>query len=195
MSKVDRLENRIGGRRKKRDRARKGRARQLKLFKKTKKTGHKKQAAKWGREAVRHDKAIEKLEKAINKQKAKRGPKSGTGVWGGSKSIIVNESDPVAKKQGIPKTSSKRGISHWATLLNPDSDHSVLALSAFARDYGTTDGSGLARSIANSLGISNYSTGNYNSYYIKRNVWTYRVQILWAVSGHFDHVHVGIRRV
>lgn len=200
MGRLDRLEKRLDKREKKHDRALDGRRRQLDLARElTRKgkdeqaRGHEKQAAELGREARKHSKAIDKLERLIAEEKARQ-PKSGTGAWGGSKSIVVNECRPVAKRLGIPRTSSKRGIRHWATILNPGSDHSVLALTAFADDYGTTNGQALAHALADALGISGYSTGNYNSYYIVRAGKTFRVQILWAVEAHFDHVHVGIRR-
>lgn len=191
--KLDRLEKRLAARKKKHARAGRGRKRQLALYKKTGQRGHQKKAAQWGRGMRRHRKAIQKLERLIAREKARR-PKSGEGAWGGSKSIVVNECRPVAKRRGVPRTSSKRGVKHWATLLNPGSDHSVLALTAFADDYGTTDGAGLAHDLAAALGIQGYTTGNYNSYFIWRAGKRFRVQILWAVSGHFDHVHVGIRR-
>lgn len=193
MSRLDRLERKIARRRRRRDRAQAGRKRQLRLYDRNGKRGHRKAAGRWGRAAVRHDKAIEKLQRLIKKARARR-PKSGTGAWGGSKSIIVNETRPVAEAYGAPRSSSKRGVKHWATLLNPGSDHSVLAVTAFADDYATTNGASLAHAIADALGINGYSTGNYNGYYIWRNGRRYRVQILWAVSGHWDHVHIGIRR-
>jgi hypothetical protein len=64
---------------------------------------------------------------------------------------------------------------------------------AYAVDLGTFSGANLAHAIANALGISGYSTGNYNGYYITRCSKRFRVQILWAVSGHYNHVHVGVR--
>lgn len=131
--------------------------------------------------------AVKFLKKAIKKNKRLRR------VWGGSKHIMVNEVRPVAERFGLPRTSSKRLASDPLTVLNPGSDHSVLSTKSFADDYGTFDGSAFAHAVAEELGIENYSTGNYNAYYIVRNKKTYRVQILWAVEAHFNHVHVGIK--
>lgn len=120
---------------------------------------------------------------------------AGSPHWGGSDDIIRAETDPVAAAAGVPVTSRKRSASDPLTIANPGSDHSVLATLASAADYGTFNGSSLAYACARALGISGYSTGNYNGYTIYRAGAAFRVQILWAVSGHFDHVHVGIRRV
>lgn len=124
----------------------------------------------------------------------KGAPRTGCGGagyphWSGSDSILEEEVEPVAARFGIPVTSSKRE----STLGNPSSDHYVGNTTASARDLGTTNGRALAHAIATALGITNYSTGNYNHYYIRRCGKTFRVQILWAVQGHYDHVHVGVR--
>lgn len=167
----------------------KARKRQARLWRKTKKAGH-------GKAAKAHTRAIRKLKRLIRRAVA-RGPKSGTGSWGGSKSIIDREAVPVAKRYGAPVTSRKRPANHPLTISNPSSDHSVLATSAYAADFGfgTYDGSPLAYAIAHALGISGYSTGNYNGYTITRAGKQFRVQILWAVEGHYDHVHIGVRRI
>lgn len=115
--------------------------------------------------------------------------------WGGSEDILDNESDPIARKAGVPLTSAKRSATDPLTLANPGSDHSVLATGASAHDYGTFTGAGLAANIAKALGISGYYSGTYTGYYIERAGATFRVQILWAVEGHYNHVHAGIRRV
>jgi hypothetical protein len=168
-------------------RARKrARDRQARLHKKTGKAGH-------GKAAKGHARAVRKLRRLIARY-ISRHPESGTGPWGGSKSIIENEVLPVARRYGIPVTSRKRAATDPLTIANPSSDHSVLSTESYAADLGTYDGSALAYAIAHALGISGYSTGNYTGHYITRAGKTFRVQILWAVEGHFDHVHVGIRR-
>ena len=122
-----------------------------------------------------------------------RRPESGTGSWAGTKSIATNEVVPVARKYGVPVTSRKRAANHPLTVMNPSSDHSATNTTAYAIDFGTYSGADLAGSIAEALGISGYSTGNFDSYYIERAWRSFRVQILWAVEAHYDHVHVGIR--
>ena len=115
--------------------------------------------------------------------------------YGGCRYIIENEVIPVAKKYGVPVTSRKRPANHPLSISNPGSDHNEANTYADAVDLGTYNGQALAHAIAKALGISGFSTGNYNHYFIQRRGHTFRVQILWAVSGHFDHVHVGIKRV
>jgi hypothetical protein len=114
---------------------------------------------------------------------------SGYPEWSGGRSICEYEVVPVATRYGVPVTSRKR----TTTLGNPSSDHYVGNTTAYAVDLGTFSGANLAHAIANALGISGYSTGNYNGYYITRCSKRFRVQILWAVSGHYNHVHVGVR--
>ena len=168
-------------------RARKrARDRQARRYRKTGKAGH-------GKAAKRHARAVQKLRRLIARWIARR-PESGTGAWGGSKSIITNEVLPVARRYEVPVTSRKRAANHPLTIANPSSDHSVLSTDSYAADFGTYEGSALAFAIAHALGISGYTTGNYAGYSIERAGSTFRVQILWAVEGHYDHVHVGIKR-
>lgn len=164
----------------------KAQKRQARLWRKTKKAGH-------GKAAKRHTKAIRKLKRLIKKALNRR-PKSGTGDWAGTKSIAVNEVIPVAKRFGVPVTSRKRSASHPLSISNPSSDHNAANEDAYAVDFGTYDGSALAHAIAKNLGITGYSDGSYVGHYITRAGRTFRVQILWAVEGHYDHVHVGVKR-
>jgi hypothetical protein len=118
-----------------------------------------------------------------------KGTSPGDPHWSGSRYVIEDRVDPVMARHGIPVTSRKR----TDTLGNPGSDHDVGNTTAYATDYGTYDGAEAAHGVARSLGIDNYSVGDYTSYYVTFGGRTFRVQILWAVSGHFDHVHVGVR--
>ncbi len=155
------------------------------MWRKTKKAGH-------GKAARRQTKAIKKLERLIKKAINAR-PKSGTGPWGGTRSIAVNEVIPVARRFGVPVTSRKRSANHPLSIANPSSDHNAANQNAYAVDFGTHSGSDLAHAIAKKLGISGYADGSYTGHYITRSGRQFRVQILWAVPGHFDHVHVGIK--
>jgi hypothetical protein len=137
------------------------------------------------------------LKQWIKKQEEQQPPVGQTGCgnpgapdWSGGASICEREVVPVSLKAGVPVTSRKR----TSTLGNPSSDHYVGNTTAYAVDLGTFNGAGLAHDIARELGISGYSTGNYNGYYISRCSYRFRVQILWAVSGHYNHVHCGVRR-
>lgn len=145
---------------------------------------------------TRREKIVNKIQRWIHDHSHKGiNTSAGSPHWGGSEDILQNECDPVARRYGIPVTSIKRSATDPLTISNPGSDHSVLATTASAHDYGTFSGANFAHSVASALGIGGYSTGNYNNYYIVRNGTTFRVQILWAVAGHYNHVHVGIRRV
>jgi hypothetical protein len=116
-------------------------------------------------------------------------------AWGGSQAAGERAVVENAQDYGAPITSRKRSVSDPLTQQNPDSDHSEANKNAYAWDIATFNGAELAHSIARDLDISGYSTGNYNGYTIKRPWGTFRTQILWAVQGHYNHVHVGIRRV
>lgn len=131
----------------------------------------------------------------IRERKRKINFSAGTPHWGGSDDIIRRDCDPVAKDHGAPVTSRKRSASDPLTQANPGSDHSVLATLASAADYGTYSGGPLAYALARALGIGGYQVGNFNGYTISVAGETFRAQILWAVAGHYDHTHVGIRRV
>lgn len=163
------------------------RDRQAGLWKKTKKAGH-------GKAAKAHTRAVRKLRKLIKRAIA-RGPEPGTGPWAGTKSIIDREVIPVAKRYGVPVTSRKRAADHPLSISNPSSDHNAAIEDAYAVDFGSYSGSELAHAIAKNLGISGYSDGSYTGHYITRAGNQFRVQILWAVPAHFDHVHVGIKRI
>jgi len=163
----------------------KARKRQTKLWRRTKKAGH-------GKAAKAHTRAIKKLKRLIKKAINAR-PKSGTGPWAGTKSIAVNEVIPVANRFGVPVTSRKRAASHSLSIANPSSDHNAANEDAYAVDFGTYDGARLAEAIARKLGIQGYANGSYTGHYITRAGKQFRVQILWAVPGHYDHVHVGIK--
>ena len=47
-----------------------------------------------------------------------------------------------------------------------------------------------AQRIAAALGVPNWTGGD-----LSRTINGYRFQVLWKVAGHFNHVHVGIRKV
>lgn len=47
-----------------------------------------------------------------------------------------------------------------------------------------------AKRISTALGVPDWPGGD-----LTRTIGNYRVQVLWLVAGHYNHVHVGIRRV
>lgn len=123
--------------------------------------------------------------------RAKLSAAASNGLWGGSR-YWTNRAVKIGDRFGAPVMSRKRTE---ALNGNTASDHNTWNRTADAVDLGTFSGADLAHAIARDFGIAGYSTGNYNSYFVRRNGVTYRVQILWAVEGHFNHVHVGVRRV
>lgn len=149
---------------------------------------------KWARAKVR------RIKQKIRRDRHQGGSNAGSfcgallSEWAGSRAagecVVVHN----AAAYGDPITSRKRAANDPLSISNPDSDHNMANTTAYAWDIATFNGASLAHAIAHDLGISGYSTGNYASYYISRPWGRFRVQILWAVEGHFNHVHVGIRR-
>jgi hypothetical protein len=70
------------------------------------------------------------------------------------------------------------------------------AANAFATDFGVSGRKGdeLARAIEKKYAIPASSIGTYNRHTITVDGKKYSVQLLWKVQGHYDHVHLGIRR-
>lgn len=194
MSKLNTLQKKLNKRKKLKKASMDARKRQLRKYKKTGKRGHKLLAAQKGREARVHEKAIKKLERKIKNEKAKpTRPRSGTGAWGGSKSIVQNEVMPIAKKRGITPTSAKR----WETFGNPSSDHYMLNTTAFAKDFATTNNYTFAKAIFSKLTGRPGSEwgGDYSFFYISRAGRSFRVQIIAGTHGTGPHLHIGVRRV
>jgi hypothetical protein len=169
-------------------RRKKARDRQARLWKKTGKAGH-------GKAAKRHSRAVRKLRDLIERAKARLRRQSGRGAWGGSQSIIDREVIPVARKYGVGVTSLKRAADHPLSIANPASDHNAANTTAYAADFGTWDGAPIGYAVAKNLGIVGWQPGTYDGHVIQRAGRSFRVQILWAVPGHYDHLHVGVRRV
>ena len=158
--------------------------RQNRKAKKTGKAGHRKQARI-------HRRAIKKL-KALIVKWFRLHPKSGTGAWQGSKSIIVNEVLPVGRRWGIAVTSRKR----WQTYGNPGSDHYRGNKDAYAVDFATDSNFDFGVAIGKSLGVPYGGSGSdYNNFYITRAGHTFRVQLICGTHGTGPHCHCGIRRV
>lgn len=133
-----------------------------------------------------------------------RGPKNPSGTrdlddvskgkaWGGSMAPFTQLINPFLAKRGLKAGSAKRGAQGTAT--GGVSDHWTGKKDAYATDYPTMNGEGPARELARALGIKGWRPGSYDTYNVKIGGRTFRTQILWAVPGHFDHVHVGLQRV
>lgn len=118
------------------------------------------------------------------------------GGWGGSQGVSERATS-IARSMGIPVTSTKRDLATTRRVgSTTGSDHYTGNTNAYAVDYGVSGARGteLARRIADAYGIPRSSIGTYNRHTINVNGQRYSVQLLWQVSGHYDHVHFGIRR-
>lgn len=77
------------------------------------------------------------------------------------------------------------------------SDHHVSRRDSWAADLAVrgiqapTPATELAaRRVAAALGVPNWTGGN-----LTRTINGYRFQVLWKIAGHFNHVHVGVRKI
>ena len=116
--------------------------------------------------------------------------------WGGSEGV-ADAAKSVARSMGIPVTSEKRNLADTHRVgSTTGSDHYTGNTNAYATDFGVSGSRGddLARRLADTYGIPRSSIGTYNRHNITVDGQRYSVQLLWRVSGHNDHVHLGIRR-
>ena len=131
------------------------------------------------------------------------GPSGGSGSirygkgWGGSEGV-ADAAKGIAASMGVPVTSQKRDLA--ATIRvgsTTGSDHYTGNTTAFATDFGVSGSRGdeLARAIATKYGIPQSAIGTFTRYTIQVGDRRYSLQLLWRVKGHYDHVHLGIRRV
>lgn len=119
------------------------------------------------------------------------------GGWGGAEGV-VNRAKAIARELGAPITSEKRDLATTRRVgSNTGSDHYTGNTNAFASDFGVSGARGdrLAERIADAYGIPRSSIGTFNRHTITVDGQRYSVQLLWRVEGHFDHVHLGARRV
>jgi peptidoglycan hydrolase-like protein with peptidoglycan-binding domain len=117
--------------------------------------------------------------------------------WGGSEGV-ADAAKSIASARGIPVTSEKRNLADTQRVgSSTASDHYTGNVESFATDFGTSgaEGDRLASDIAKKYGIPQSRIGTFESTTITVQDRQYRVQLLWKVAGHFDHVHIGIRRV
>ena len=116
--------------------------------------------------------------------------------WGGSEGV-ADAAKAIAASMGIPVTSQKRNLEDTIRVgSSTGSDHYTGNTNAYAVDFGVagTRGDELARAIATKYGIAHSVIGTYTRTTIQVADRRYSLQLLWKVSGHYDHVHLGIRR-
>lgn len=136
---------------------------------------------------------LEKMKEVLRKR---AGAIHAGGGWGGSKNV-ANAAKKIAASMGIPITSQKRNLADTIRVgSSTSSDHYTGNKTAFAVDFGVSGSRGdqLAQRIAKKYGIPQSHIGTFNGHIIKVDGQNYRLQLLWRVAGHFDHVHFGIRR-
>ncbi len=109
--------------------------------------------------------------------------------------------------EGVIVDLAKLGVGHNAPLYVNEcwgrtwgaatSDHHVSQSRSWACDLSiagiqvpTPQADEAARRIASALGVPDWTGGN-----IVKHINGYRIQVLWRVAGHFNHVHIGARKV
>jgi peptidoglycan hydrolase-like protein with peptidoglycan-binding domain len=115
--------------------------------------------------------------------------------WAGSEGM-ADVAKAVARQMGIPVTSMKRSAA-GSIGSSTGSDHHVSQKNAYAVDFGVAGSRGtqMAHRLAKAYNLKPPYIGTYRNHFIKVEGKTYRVQLLWKVQGHYDHVHMGFRRV
>jgi hypothetical protein len=109
------------------------------------------------------------------------------GGWGGAEAPAKR----IAQISGLPITSEKR--SRMLTASGNPSDHWTGSKQSYAVDLGTSGAAGdrAFRKIVTALGYPHLKPGTWHNLTING----YRYQIGWRTSGHFDHIHVGVKKV
>ena len=118
------------------------------------------------------------------------------GGWAGSEGV-ADAAKAIARERGIPVTSLKRTLADTKRVgSTTNSDHYVGNKSAYAVDFGVAGkrGDELAKAIAKKYGIPEGNIGTYKKHTITIEGEKYNLQLLWKVKGHYDHVHLGIRK-
>ena len=122
-----------------------------------------------------------------HKQVHVKGTSAGAPHWGGSVYVVLL-TRPIAARYGHPVTSTKR----WPPVNgNFGSWHNTSQTQAWADDYGTFNGADHAQAIRSYWGNHAEASGTYAIYFVEVDGRIYRKQTLWAVEGHFNHVHDG----
>lgn len=112
--------------------------------------------------------------------------------WGGTQIIFEKFINPFMEKEGLKKHSHKRA---YDTVEPGMSDHYIGAKKSYAGDYPTYNGGPIALKFAERIGWKSYRNGTFDRVIIQVGNRKFTLQLLWAVKGHFDHIHVGLRRV
>ncbi len=119
----------------------------------------------------------------------------GSPHWGGGADIEKQFVTPfLQKKFGIAYGSGKRTPAENAAVGGAaDSDHLTTNTTSSAADYPTNDGAEAANALGRAMGRNGDSVGTYDRFTVVADGYAFSTQILWAVEGHYDHIHVGIQ--
>lgn len=118
-----------------------------------------------------------------------KGTTGGSPHWGGAR-YVVEATRHIARRRGHPVTSTKR----WPPIGgNYSSWHNTNQPRAWADDYATYGGAAHAQEIRRHWGNRQGASGTYAIYYVTVDGRIFAKQTLWAVQGHYDHVHDGAR--
>lgn len=145
----------------------------------------------WGKRRKTYAAKRDKYEKQA-KENAERDEFStalGAPHWGGSRDFFDALIYPLASQMNMGADYDDKEYGHAA-----GGDHDPGVTNAFAEDFPTFSGADFANAIGRKFGRSS-NTGTFDFIYYKWRGFTWRIQILWAVEGHFNHVHIGVRRV
>lgn len=118
------------------------------------------------------------------------------GGWAGSHALAQTLAS-IGQKNGLSIASEKRA--RQLTASGNNSDHWVGSKSAYAYDLSngakTPQEDATAMAIATALGAAGQWVRMGRQGILNINKGGYRYQMLWRTGGHFDHVHIGVRKL
>lgn len=112
---------------------------------------------------------------------------AGAPGWGGTADVFDQFIHPFMRRQGLSPGAQKE------TGHAPQGDHDPSSRTSYATDYPTFNGAAIANRLGRVLGRNGDSVGTYATFNVKIDGRMFRVQILWGVPDHHDHIHVGLR--
>lgn len=111
--------------------------------------------------------------------------------WGGAYYVFQQFVHPFMKANGLSPGSQKRSNNTGSGT----SDHWTGSTQAYATDYPTYSGEGIARKLASVMGFGSWQPNSYATFKITVDGYSFVVQILWGAGiDHGDHIHVGMHR-
>lgn len=114
--------------------------------------------------------------------------------WGGAAYVFRQFIHPFMEERGLqPGAQKEDGHSE-------DGDHELdgTGTISYATDYGCADvasSTETAKAICRALGSDGSTIGTFGTFNVNIDGHVFRVQVLWHVEDHYDHIHVGLRLV